>query len=70
MYLEPKECKSVLFVDYIQEWLIRKKADVHQSTWDGYEIYVTRHIIPYFEPLELNIDQVTPKHIQDYYESP
>ena len=69
LYLEPKECKSVLFVDYIREWLIRKKADVQLSTWEGYEIYVTRHIIPYFEPLGLNIDQVTPKHIQDYYES-
>ena len=69
LYLEPNECKSVLFVDYIREWLIRKKADVQLSTWEGYEIYVTRHIIPYFEPLGLNIDQVTPKHIQDYYES-
>ena len=69
LYLEPKECKSVLFVEYIREWLIRKKADVQLSTWEGYEIYVTRHIIPYFEPLGLNIDQVTPKHIQDYYES-
>ncbi|MBQ7921399.1 MAG: tyrosine-type recombinase/integrase family protein, partial [Clostridia bacterium] len=59
----------MLFVDYIKEWLIRKKADVQLSTWEGYEIYVTRHIIPYFEPLGLNIDQVTPKHIQDYYES-
>ena len=46
LYLEPKECKSVLFVDYIREWLIRKKADVQQSTWEGYEIYVTRHIMP------------------------
>ena len=69
LYLEPKNCKSILFVDYIREWLIRKKADVQLSTWEGYEIYVTRHIIPYFEPLRLNIDQVTPKHIQDYYES-
>ena len=31
LYLEPKECKSVLFVDYIREWLIRKKADVQLS---------------------------------------
>ncbi len=69
LYLEPKECKSVLFVNYIREWLIRKKADVQLSTWEGYEIYVTCHIIPYFEPLGLKIDQVTPKHIQDYYES-
>ena len=67
--LEPKQTESVLFVDYIRKWLLRKKADVQLSTWEGYEIYVTRHIIPYFEPLRLNIDQVTPKHIQDYYES-
>ncbi len=68
-HLEPTKNESVLFVDYIKKWLSRKKADVRLSTWEGYEIYVTRHIIPYFEPLGLNIDQVTPKHIQDYYES-
>ncbi len=30
---------------------------------------VNNHIVPYFEPMGLMIDEVTPKHIQDYYES-
>lgn len=69
MDLEASEPEKVLFVDYIKEWLLKKKLKVKLSTWEGYEIYVTRHIIPYFEPMGLSIDQVTPKHIQDYYES-
>ncbi|MBQ3178329.1 MAG: site-specific integrase [Clostridia bacterium] len=67
--LEETESEAVLFVDYLKEWLMKKKLKVQLSTWEGYEIYVNRHIIPYFEPLGLTIDQVTPKHIQDYYES-
>jgi integrase len=29
---------------------------------------VNKHILPYFEKLKLYIDEVTPKHIRDYYE--
>lgn len=58
---------GVLFTDYIKRWLDQKKPYIELSTWEGYDIYATRHIIPYFEPLGLMIDEVTPKHIQDYY---
>ena len=63
------ESKKIMFVDYILEWLDRKKNKVQVSTWEGYEIYTKCHIIPYFEPLNLEICEVTPKHIMDYYES-
>ncbi len=66
--LEVKESGQILFVDYVRSWLLHKKPSVQQSTYEGYELYATRHIIPYFEPLGLTIDQVTPKHILDYYE--
>ncbi len=67
--LEEIQEESLLFVEYVKTWLMRKRSKVQQSTWEGYEIYVTKHIVPYFEPMLLEIDQVTSKHIQDYYES-
>ncbi len=61
--------EKLMFVDYVLDWLERKKNKVQVSTWEGYEIYCKRHIIPYFEPLNLEICDITPKHIMDYYES-
>ncbi len=69
LYLEPVITAKVYFIDYIREWLAHKENTIQQSTWEGYESYVNTHIIPYFEPFHLTIDQVTPKHIQDYYDS-
>jgi integrase len=31
------------------------------------ETYVTGHIVPYFEPLRLQLGELSPSHIQDYY---
>ena len=70
-YLEEvkKDENKIMYVDYILDWLERKKNKVQQSTWEGYETYAKCHIIPYFEPLNLEIRDVTPKHIMDYFES-
>lgn len=70
-YLEEvkKDESKIMYVDYILDWLDRKKNKVQQSTWEGYETYAKCHIIPYFEPLKLEIRDVTPKHIMEYFES-
>ena len=60
---------DMLFVVYLKQWLERKKPLVQMSTWEGYEIYATRHIIPYFEPMKLSLRDVRPQHIKDYYEA-
>lgn len=54
-------------VQYIRKWLIKKKPLIELSTWEGYQIYAERHIIPYFEPLNLTLRDVKPQHIRDYY---
>lgn len=56
------------FVIYLKQWLEKKKPLIQMSTWEGYEIYVTRHIIPYFEPLNISLRELKPRHIKDYYE--
>lgn len=59
---------GMMFTEYIKQWLVKKKPLIELSTWEGYQIYAERHIIPYFEPLNLSLRDVKPKHIQEYYQ--
>lgn len=56
-----------LFVDYMRSWLADKKNAIELNTWESYETYVTKHVIPYFEKTSLTIQEVAPKHIKSYY---
>lgn len=69
-YLEYNELESKkqLFTEAVKEWLKSRINKIERSTYEGYQNYIDCHIIPYFEPLNLTIDEVTPKHIKDYYE--
>jgi len=58
----------ILFVQAIKDWLEGTKNKIERSTHEGYMNYVNRHIVPYFEPLKLYLDEVSPKHIKGYYE--
>ena len=59
---------KILFVNSIKDWLEGAKNKIERSTYEGYMNYAYRHIVPYFEPLHLSIDEVTPKHIKSYYD--
>lgn len=58
---------KTLFTDYIKSWLESHKNQVDIITWQGYNSTVEKHIIPYFKKLKLDLKDVTPKHIQKYY---
>ena len=51
---------------WIDEWLQRKKKEVKLNTWEAYEVYYRVHLKPFFEPLKLQIDEVTPRIVQRY----
>ena len=59
---------SILFTDYMLQWLEKKKNKVEITTWDGYYTIVVKHLVPYFEPLKLSLSDLKPKHVVDYYE--
>lgn len=68
---ESKLCvsgKSTYFVDYIEKWLEGRINVVEITTWEGYQTYIYKHIIPYFEPMKLLLTEVRPIHIKEYYE--
>ena len=71
-HLEYKENEKPLFTELITEWLGNQnkkmlKDKLAKSTYEGHLTYVKKHIIPYFEPLHLHIDEVTAEHIVNYY---
>lgn len=54
------------FSEYAIDWLALKKADLERSTYEAYEIYVMRHLVPYFDTLGKPIDQITPRDVKGY----
>lgn len=58
---------DILFTAYLAGWVERRKGIVENSTWEGIQTYAHKHIIPYFEPMQLSIKDLSPSHIQDYY---
>jgi len=63
----PDAFTGVPFVNYIDEWLENVKHKVDTVTYESYEQYTKRHIIPYFEPLKLNLQDVSMSDIEKYY---
>ena len=63
------DASKILFTDAVKRWLENKKDKIERSTYESQTVYVNKHILPYFEKLKLRIDEVTPKHIHDYYEA-
>jgi len=65
--LETVSPTDTLFVEWIETWLAQKKFEIRLNTWEAYELYVKKHIVPYFSPLKLMLKSTTPQHIQDFY---
>ena len=60
--------KNILFADFISDWIERKKDQIQLSTWEKYEIYAKRHIIPYFGEMNLKLTDLKPRHFADFYQ--
>ena len=52
--------------DFLLAWKDLQKDKIAASTYDGYHIYVDKHLVPYFKDLNLNIQDITAGHIYDY----
>jgi integrase len=61
---------NIYFVDWLNKWL-KEIAPRHitESTIEGYRIYMDKHILPYFKPMRLKLDQVSVIHIQGYFDA-
>lgn len=67
-HLDLSDTSELLFTTAVKQWIVNKKHSIELSTWEAYEIFANKHIIPYFEPMKLTIQDVTAKHIKNYYD--
>ena len=54
----------MIYSEFLREWLILKKYELAISTFEAYQIYVEKHLIPYFASMA--IDELRPMTIQRY----
>jgi integrase len=59
---------DTLLTDYAMVWLRKKAERLSPTTRYSYERAIKNHIIKYFEPMNLKLKEVRPKHVQDYLE--
>ena len=59
--------EKIDFCEYIKKWLENTKTHVDLVTYNGYKQYAEKHIIPYFEPKKLSLQDVRMSHIEEYY---
>lgn len=53
--------------ELIREWLKVKKMTVRASSYEAYRVTAESRVIPYFETLDLTVQELTPAHIQKYF---
>lgn len=65
------EQTSILFADFIKEWLEMMRSKVGECTYSSYAMNVERSIIPFFKARNCTVQDLEkhPKIIQDYYQS-
>lgn len=55
--------------DYLKKWLVEIKTEVRPTTYRNYKGNMENHIIPYFEPLKIELQELKPYQLSDYYKS-
>ena len=57
------------FTDYIEKWLNSARPSLATTTYQSYSNMIKARILPYFQPLGLELREVTPQHIEDFYQT-
>lgn len=58
---------SILFCDYMLNWLKMIKPNIRPTTYGGYERIINKRIYPYFKNLNVTLTELKPIHIQSFY---
>ena len=59
----------ILFTDYLDKWLKSVRPTIATATYQSYKNMIGARIKTYFSPLELRLNEVSPQHIQDFYQT-
>lgn len=59
---------DILLSAYIRHWLTIAQRRVDPVTYQGYEVNATSHILPYFDQLDIRLQDVTRPILQAYFD--
>lgn len=62
-----KDESKVLFSEYMQNWLVRVRPNLEESTYAAYQATVEKRIVPYFKKSGVQLNELKAIHIQDFY---
>lgn len=57
------------FTEYMEKWLQSTRSSLATATYQSYSNMIKARIRPYFAPLGLQLREVTPQHIENFYQS-
>ena len=57
------------FIEYMEKWLQSTRSSLATATYQSYSNMIKARIRPYFAPLGLQLREVTPQHIENFYQS-
>lgn len=69
-FVPPAETKDadVLFADFLKyQWLPAVKGNIELTTYSSYQGMLESRVYPYFKDLGVTLENLKPKHIQDFY---
>jgi len=58
---------DILFTDFMKDWLEMTRSNIEITTYGSYSYAVNAVIVPYFEKLGIQLCNLSPKNIQDFY---
>ncbi len=58
---------DMYFADYMNMWLEETKAEIRPNTYRGYKGNVKNHIVPYFSPRRVKIQELTVNDLEEFY---
>jgi len=59
----------ISFSDYMEKWLNNVRPTIARATYQSYSGMLKARIKPYFEPKDISLGELTPQHIEEFYQS-
>ncbi|MCX7710713.1 MAG: site-specific integrase, partial [Clostridia bacterium] len=62
--------EKITFIEFLRDWLENiAKGKVEYTTWQGYDLMLKSHIVPYFhQSCNVKLQDLKPIHLQKYFE--
>ena len=60
---------QVPFADYMEKWLNSVRPSIATATYQSYSVMMKARVIPYFTASHIQLGELTPQHIEDFYQT-